>query len=134
MLAQAYLFFFEPIPPETDGKKVAPGQMFIDFRLGLHRFHAIRKPAQTRARRATRQGPAIVDFDNKFWIGVPTEYSAQLVENWGSRGRYALPRIAIANPGVDEAISSYKRFPVFNTTLTKDTGRDGDVAQDQHLD
>jgi len=60
--------------------------------------------------------------------------SSSLVKNRGSRSRYALPRITILNPGVDEAISSYKRFPAFETTFTKDTGRDSDVAKHSHLD
>jgi len=62
------------------------------------------------------------------------EYSAQLPKNRGSRGGYTLPRITTVNPSVDEAISSYKGFPVFKTALAKYTGRDGDVAKELHLD
>ena len=66
------------------------------------------------------------------WVQLDIQFS--LVKNRGSRGCYALPRITVLNPGVDEAISSYKRFPAFETTFTKDTGRDGDVAKYPHLD
>jgi len=62
------------------------------------------------------------------------EYCVQLLENRGSRGGHALPRITIVNPSIDEAVSSYKGLPVFKTALTKYTGCNGDVAKEPHLD
>jgi hypothetical protein len=52
--------------------------------------------------------------------GLPfAEDSAQLLPNRRSRGGYALLRITIVNPSIDEAISSYKSLPVFKTALAK---------------
>lgn len=67
-------------------------------------------------------------------FGPKSLSASTLVENPGSRGGYALPRITIVNPGIDEAILSYKRFPLFKAGLTKDPGGDGDVAEESHLD